>query len=161
MPKARSVIDVNYFLERTDFNPVNGCWEWNRGLDRKGYAQAKIWGKGVWAHRASYAFFVEPIPDGLIICHKCDNPKCINPHHLFMGTTQDNVDDKMRKGRFVTTPGEKNGYAKLKANQIADILSDTRPQRTIGKEYGVSQSAISLIKLGKTWAASRPSGVTL
>lgn len=152
MPMPRIKINLEYFLDRTELNPVNGCWEWTRRLDHKGYAHAKVWGKPVGAHRVSYAFFVEPIPAGMNICHKCDNPKCVNPHHLFMGTTQDNVTDKMRKGRFVTTPGEKNGYAKLTEDQVLAILADKRPQHVIGKDYGISQSNVSIIKRGKTWA---------
>lgn len=151
MPKPKSKMSLEYFLDRTEFNPENGCWEWTRRITANGYGQAKVAQKSVVAHRLAYAFFEEPIPDGMIVCHKCDNRKCVNPHHLFLGTTQDNVDDKMRKGRFVPSIGEKSGVSKLTEADVIAIRADNRPQHVIAKDYGIRQTNVSLIKQRKTW----------
>lgn len=151
MPKPASIINDEYFKSRVNINGENGCWEWNRHLLALGYAQVKVAGKQYRAHRLSYEYYVGPIPAGMIVCHKCDNRKCINPEHLFVGTTQDNVDDKMRKGRFRPCKGEQSGTAKLSAAQIAAIRVDERSQYAIAKEYGISQSNVSMIKRGVTW----------
>jgi hypothetical protein len=150
MPKPKTVVTDAFFKERIAVSS-DGCWEWQRSLFKLGYACAKVGGKTMKAHRLSWEFYRGPIPDGMIICHHCDNRKCINPDHLFIGTTQDNVDDKMRKGRFVTTPGEKNGYAKLTAEQVRAIRADSRAQHRIAADYGISQSNVSVIKQGKAW----------
>lgn len=150
MPNPASVISDEYFAERSIKQP-SGCWEWSLRVSCNGYGQAKVRQKIWMAHRLSWEHFHGPIPDGLIVCHKCDNRKCINPSHLFLGTTQDNVDDKMSKGRFVTTPGVKNGHAKLTDQQVLSIKNDDRSQSAIAADYGISQSNVSLIKRGTAW----------
>jgi hypothetical protein len=81
--------------------PTNpeACWLWTAAKDHNGYGTLKIAGRNVGAHRLSFEIHKGPIPPDQIICHRCDNPTCVNPEHLFSGTTQDNVDDKMNKGR--------------------------------------------------------------
>ena len=84
----------------------NGCWEWTGCKKSSGYGQLSIAGKGaVAAHRISFEIHNGPIPKGLFVCHKCDNPSCVNPKHLFVGTSYDNVMDCVRKGRHA---GSKN-----------------------------------------------------
>ncbi len=83
----------NYTLSKS------GCWEWNGVLNQGGYGRIFINGKGQMAHRVSYQLVCGPIPDGMLVLHKCDNPCCIRPEHLFLGTHQDNSDDMIRKGR--------------------------------------------------------------
>lgn len=90
----------------------NGCWEWQRAKNRKGYGQFKYLGTLYIAHR--FLLQIEgKIPDGYHVLHKCDNPSCVSPKHLWVGTNQENVDDKMSKGRhrFGSTSGYKNGKA--------------------------------------------------
>jgi hypothetical protein len=144
-------INEQFFADRSVKNQETECLEWTLHLNQGGYGTMKHKQKFYMAHRAMWEFTNGPIPHGMVICHKCDNRKCINPDHLFIGTTQDNVDDKMSKGRFVKCPGEQCGTAKLTETQIAAIRMDTRAQHRIAKDYGISQSNVCIIKQGDTW----------
>jgi len=81
------------------FKYPNGCWEWIAALDTYGYGQCRFNGKLYKAHRLFYSLFKGPISKGLFVCHSCDNKKCVNPDHLWLGTVQDNSDDMKNKGR--------------------------------------------------------------
>ena len=92
-------------VERMEPNPVSGCWEWQRMKNKKGYGRVRVTKyKGMYrfswrAHRLSYTAFIGDIPDELFVCHKCDNPSCVNPDHLFIGDHNDNMRDMVEKGR--------------------------------------------------------------
>lgn len=144
-------IDDQFFADRMVVDEATGCHEWQRHVSQNGYGTVKHKRKQWPAHRFMWAYKNGDIPDGMVICHKCDNRCCINPDHLFLGTTQDNVDDKMKKGRFTPLRGEKSGTAKLKEQDVIAILRDSRPQAKIARDYGVSQSNICLIKQRKAW----------
>lgn len=152
MVNPSKVIDAEYFKDRCTVNEATGCHEWTRHLNPGGYGTLKHKRKQQMAHRAAWEFWRGPIPAGMIVCHRCDNRRCINPDHLFIGTTQDNVDDKMAKGRFRPCRGERSGTSKLTESEIMAIRLDNRPQSTIAADYGISQSNVSIIKQGKTWA---------
>ena len=87
----------------------DGCWNWTAGKFKAGYGAFSVKGKLLKAHRYSWTLFNGEIPEGVLICHHCDNPSCVRPDHLYAGDSQSNVDDKMRRGRHVALPGEKNG----------------------------------------------------
>ena len=94
------------FWNKVD-QPVEGCWLWQGTLLAQGYGCFKIAGRMYKAHRLAYTFAVEAIPSGLFVCHHCDNPRCVRPDQLFLGTIQDNVLDSVRKGRWAT--GDRSG----------------------------------------------------
>lgn len=94
------------FGRKIEKDPVSGCWNWTASRHRDGYGWFGPGGRGraVLAHRWAYENFVGPIPSGLYILHHCDNPPCVNPDHLFVGTQADNVADCIRKGRHAKMP---------------------------------------------------------
>jgi hypothetical protein len=89
-----------YIKNRVLIDKKTGCWDFTGYLDRNGYGKARIGNKIEYIHRVSYKAFIEEIEESLIICHKCDNPRCCNPLHLFKGTHKDNSNDKIKKGRL-------------------------------------------------------------
>lgn len=142
------------FEAKYEKNP-NGCWLWTACRNTPGYGSFKFEGHMWRAHRFSYELNVGSIPEGIHVLHKCDVPACVNPDHLFLGTHNDNMADKVKKNRQakgMKNEGEKNGSAKLTPNKVLAIKSDTRFHRVIAADYGVSSVAISNIKSGKSWA---------
>lgn len=137
------------------------CWQWiGRKLKSKfayGYFDVLIetnHSKSVYAHRISWELTNnQAIPKGLYVLHHCDNPSCVNPDHLFLGTYQDNSDDMIRKGRDVHAKGENHGCAKLNQSQAVEIRnkSGTIPYKQLAKEYNVSESTIERIANGRRW----------
>lgn len=131
------------------------CWEWVGGTHRFGYG-ASLWqGKSVNIHRLVYEHYVGPIPGKMFVCHRCDNPRCCNPAHLFLGTAADNTRDMMNKGRHRVCRGEDRPNAKLTAEDVRAIrLRWERggvSQAELGREYGVSQTVISFAVKRWTW----------
>jgi len=139
----------NYSIEK------NGCWNFLGCKDVDGYGVfGHGRGKQLRAHRASFEFHKKNTIDGLFVCHSCDNPSCINPNHLFVGTPKDNTHDMIKKGRKVIFKGATHPCAKL--NEV-DVLF-IRKQRLLGKklkeianEIGIKFQTVSEICNGKTW----------
>jgi hypothetical protein len=136
------------------------CWEWIGAKFPQGYGLMAIGGrppkgKHIKAHRISYEINIGEIPDGMIICHKCDNPPCVNPNHLFLGTYQDNSDDKISKHRGKWLSGEDNASHKLTQSQVEEIRRLYIPRivstHKLAKQFGVDQQVIWSIVNYKTW----------
>lgn len=133
----------------------NGCWDWNGSKDNYGYGFFSVGKKMRRVHRVSWNLYNGEILNGLYVLHKCDNPSCVNPDHLFLGTQQDNMRDRAVKGRNPDTRGCKNGRAKLKEDDIIEIrklLLNGETRTSIAVKFNVSTAAIRHIDIGKTWS---------
>lgn len=131
------------------------CWLWMGSTVRGGYGRLNDGRSGVNTHRLSFELCVGAIPDGLDVLHKCDNPPCCNPEHLFPGTDQDNANDKVEKGRSPNQKGAANGNARLSPEDvllIRRLLSEGQPAYTdLAKRFDVTPKHISLIAHRKLW----------
>lgn len=128
----------------------NGCWEWQKAKDSSGYGHIGI-AAGVprKAHRVSYVLHIGPIPEGGIICHKCDNTSCVNPAHLFCGSHAENMADRGAKSRQAS--GTRNGKSKITAEIARYIRSSPLSEREIARELGVHRGTINAVRSGRTW----------
>ena len=104
----KNYIKEGYKKNRYAINNKTGCWSWLLVKNKKGYGQVGYCGKIWQAHRLSYIKFVGEIPKGMCVLHKCDNPSCVNPEYLFLGTDADNARDRKAKGRNADFRGSKN-----------------------------------------------------
>jgi hypothetical protein len=142
------------FWENVDQTPGQGpqgdCWEWTKGRVDQGYGRLSVGDGEVRAHRLSYEIAFGPIPDGMMVCHHCDNPPCCNPNHLFLGTALDNSDDKVAKRRHLFGMGHHK--AKLTDDDVRTIRADGRMQIELAAAYGVTQGLIGMIKRREIWA---------
>lgn len=129
---------------------ANGCREWN-GNKTKGYGTMWWDGRVQGAHRLSYIANVGPIPNGAQVCHRCDNPGCIEPAHLFLGDHAANAADKVLKGRQSRCLGAANGRAKLSAEEVDQIRQTTSGQRGLSARFGVNRTQIARIRNGLAW----------
>ncbi len=139
------------FTRRIWPEPNSGCWLWGGGVNRRGYGRA---GKRGIAHRMVFEHVNGPIPDGMHVCHICDNPSCVNPVHLFLGTHQDNMDDKCRKGRQARgTHGPSARLSYAKAAEVRALLASGVGVRKVARLYGVQHTSIMKVRDGVTWKA--------
>lgn len=140
--------------ERLEFysipEPNSGCWLWFGIMGRHGYGRVTWRGKLVAAHRASWEQHRGQIPAGMVVCHKCDVPACINPAHLFLGTHQENMADMKAKGR--AKRGEGHRPSKLTADQVLAIRADQRSAKKTAPDYGISWQNVLSIRSRRTWA---------
>lgn len=148
---------LDRFLSKISIDD-SGCWLWMAGKSRAGYGQMRINKKTIYAHRLSYEINKGDIPYGFCILHSCDNPACVNPEHLSIGTQKDNLQDMWRKKRGIIPHyrGEKNSQSKLTAKQVKQIrklCSYGAVQSKIAKRYGVSNTAIGYILSGRNWGS--------
>lgn len=137
------------------------CWLWT-GARTKGYGSMWDGRRVTYAHRVAHEMEVGPIPTGLLVCHRCDTPLCVNPGHLFLGTPADNTADMMAKGRhhpspLSTGPGEANGRAILSRSAVEAIRREYVPRRVplrvFADRYGVTTSAIHAVVRGRSWTS--------
>lgn len=124
-----------------------GCWIWAAGRFEKGYGQFR----NKRANRVAWEIVIGKIPKGLQVLHRCDNPPCVRPSHLFLGTQLDNIRDMRRKGRDNYVRGTKIGTAKLSENAVLRIRKAVGTNKCVANLFGISSSTVSLIKTGKRW----------
>jgi len=131
----------------------DGCWLWNGVVDKDGYGQLPCgYHKQGKAHRISWLLHKGEIPNGMLICHSCDNPPCTNPDHLFLGTIKENNEDSRKKGRLAL--GVKNRNSKLDEKSVIEIRNLLKigiKSKRIAQDFGVSPSQICAINKGKSW----------
>src|SRR6266508_2168052 len=140
----------------------DACWMWLRAVDTNGYGVLKVWGRKVSAHRYSYELAHGSIPTGLLVCHQCNNRLCVNPKHLYAGTSQQNVHDAINARTFSFAPrkggkpGELNPSARLTEEEVLDIYVRAwtgERLRKIAAEYSISHTVVYHIKIGKKWSS--------
>jgi len=145
---------VDRLLAGIQMDPNGGCWLWEGALNSHGYGQLRSKREPYkMVHRLSYEHHKGPIPDGLLVCHKCDVRACVNPDHLFVGTYSDNSRDAVSKGRWVNNSGERHGMAKLSNQQVASLREDLKggmTQRKAASKYGISPCTVWEIKHKRT-----------
>jgi hypothetical protein len=130
----------------------DACWPWRQFRSPKGYGQFWADGKNVRSNRVALELSLgRPPGSRMEACHRCDNPPCCNPAHLFEGSRLDNTIDCKLKGRRVNVRGAAHGQAKLTPEQVAEIRAATGLNREVAARFGVSPSTISLIRRGETW----------
>ncbi len=128
----------------------DSCWRWT-GYLTKGYGRIRVDNQHIRAHRLSYQIHFGEIPAGLHVLHHCDNPACVNPDHLYVGTDKDNARDRVVRGRQPRHFGEANPHAKLTAVDVAAIRAGGNVAN-MAKRYGVSPSTVYMARRGSNWA---------
>lgn len=146
------------FISRVDIGEPDACWLWKGAISGSGYGAMSVGGRKTpiaLAHRLAWRLWRGEIENGLCVLHSCDVASCVNPHHLFLGTHQDNSDDKWAKGRDGTLRHDDHARAKLDMAHVREIRERYRPhvctQKMLAEEFGVSRSTIRNITLMKSW----------
>lgn len=143
------------FLAYMNPGEATDCWEWTGPKNSTGYG-ALVIARNTWtAHRLSYLLHNGDIPEGAFICHRCDNPPCVNPAHLYAGTPADNVRDREERNRSRTLRGEANGMALLTEDSVRAIRSLVEqgiPRASIAEQFGVCKATVSHIAVRRNWS---------
>jgi len=158
----RSIRILHHFWKRVIIPlDLNDCWIWNGWTDRDGYGKfGFIDDNGIRqmynTHRFSYECYNGQIPEELLVCHDCDNPPCINPNHLFCGTQNDNIQDKVQKGRSIVNVGEDNPMCYHTSNEIQNILDDIVSGKytsvnMICNDFDINNQTVHEILRGEAW----------
>jgi hypothetical protein len=160
--------DPNIFWSRVDKSGgPDACWTWTGFRDEDGYGRLRFETEQI-AHGIAYLLSIGPVPDGLCVCHSCDNPPCCNPAHLWLGTNQDNTHDRHIKGRTcrgdnhiqhlhpeMAFRGSQHGMAILTENQVTEIrgmiFGPQNRRRQVAETYGVTEATIKAIRAGRIW----------
>jgi hypothetical protein len=144
-------------IEKRFWNKVKktrGCWFWTGSVGWNGYGLIELNRKAMRAHRLSWLLHYGSLPPDKCVLHHCDNPPCVNPNHLFLGTPKDNSADCRMKGRDFHARGESHGMVKLKEKQVLEIRhlrAQGLKQDKIASRFHVSRYAVSDIDCGRSW----------
>lgn len=140
------------FDEKWVEDPDTSCWNWMGSKHNAAMGYGRISTKGIWklAHRVSYELHKGEISEGFLVCHTCDNPLCVNPDHLFLGTHDDNMKDMVDKKR--SPLGYRNNSNKLTEEQVMNIFNDNGSMTKIAEKYNIHRITVNNIKLGKIWS---------
>jgi len=144
--KATPQSQLERFFSFIEIDPITRCWNWTGGLINEYGAF-----DGDRAHRFIFDKCVSEVPADIMVLHRCDNTKCCNPYHLFLGNHGINASDMLLKGRGNKACGEANGSARLTEEEVAAIRLDSRHRDEIAKDFQVSVTTISAIQAKKTW----------
>lgn len=155
-PHCQEYISLITLVERfwTQVDRSGDCWVWIGTRNQKGYGRFKAGNAPIPAHRFSYELSNGKIPEGMLVCHTCDHPWCVNPTHLFLGTNAENMEDMVRKGRKKIVKGEEAGSSKLTDQDVFDIraaFATGEGAITLAKKYGLNRQTIYDITSRKTW----------
>lgn len=156
VPTKLTELQKGYFWNKVAITANDEkCWEWTGSLARKHYGLLRLNGKLFRSHRISYLIYTGVDPNQLCVLHSCDNPKCVNPKHLSLGTHGNNMEDMVLKGRAGSLRGIDNPHSKLTEQQALDIKSEynlrTLSTYKIAKKYNVSQGTVCAIGAGRLW----------
>lgn len=168
LPARDEVALLDAIMDKSEPVPWSGCRIWTAGVDADGYGQTWFKGKNVRAHRMSWILNVGPIPAGMCVMHQCDEPSCVNPAHLRLGTNAENTADKMRKGRHrvaagdshymrrnpLLRSGDKAAGARIKEHDVIALRERAargERQKDLAKEFGITRSAVSAIVVRRNW----------
>jgi hypothetical protein len=141
---------IERFWSKVDQRGPKDCWEWQAACNSKGYGHIGFSPCGSFlSHRLAYSLAYGRDPGQLCVCHDCDNRRCCNPAHLFLGTCADNSADMREKGRG--SAGEAHAQAKLTARSVRAIRDSDKPRRVLADRYGITQSTVWDIQRNRTW----------
>jgi hypothetical protein len=148
--------DIARFWSKVKVGCASECWEWQGQILHNGYGAFAIGDKNLKAHRISYEFFFDAdIPNGLCVCHYCDNRKCVNPSHLWLGTHTENMADMNAKGRGRVPRGTERPNAILTEDDVRAIRQRHSTEKVthvqLAREYGVHDSTIARLVNGQNW----------
>lgn len=151
-PNRRSHLDPDYFWSFVD--KTDACWMWNGHRNPAGYGHISVKNRLVLAHRHAWALERGPIPAGMFVLHHCDNPPCVRPDHLYIGTKRDNARDMHTRGRARDNRGDAHPQAKLNSTQVLKIRAALRSgesESSLAEKYGVNFRTINYIGKRRTW----------
>ena len=146
---------LDRFWEKVNKDASNGCWEWTAYKKADGYGVLTVDGLAATAHRLSWVIHNGKITDGLCVLHHCDNPPCVNPEHLFLGTKYDNMQDMIKKGRKRVAFGSGSGMSKLNEKSVKKIrklyAAGGVGFMALGRQFGVNKSTIRNVVRRTGW----------